>query len=375
VKIHKINALTNNLGGLVRIIGEKGGKMKMKKTFKNLLLVFLLILGGVTLLACGGTKALAKEEDAYMIQAVSAANMSASAATLQAAPNVSLDSSGKGIDASLRTSIESNLAEKVTQLIDEQLKMLETFLENVEIKHSDSDRDGFEKMASYTSTDLEGNTVKYVLYYNVIEHEVEDDEIETEFKGLLVITMGDSVREVPIDGEVEIENGEKEVKVVHEANGVKVEVKSKVQAGEREFEYKVQNDHGLDHEFKLKIKNEKGKMVLEIETEVGNSEVKIKLQTRTQTRDRKHIDVDLELEDFDVVVGTLDSDLEAELIIDSSGEEVVCTYKFEGKFKFKSRLTGVEQESEFNFQHEYRHQKGKNNQQGNPNNTNDEPAN
>ena len=51
----------------------------MKKTLRKILLVLLLILGGVSLLACkktGAIKSLVKDEDAYMVQAVSAANMS-----------------------------------------------------------------------------------------------------------------------------------------------------------------------------------------------------------------------------------------------------------------------------------------------------------
>ncbi|HHT82674.1 MAG TPA: hypothetical protein GX003_04495, partial [Acholeplasmataceae bacterium] len=57
----------------------------MKKTLRKILLVLLLILGGVSLLACkktGAIKSLVKDEDAYMVQAVSAANMSQGAATL-----------------------------------------------------------------------------------------------------------------------------------------------------------------------------------------------------------------------------------------------------------------------------------------------------
>ncbi len=337
----------------------------MKKTFKNLLLVLLLVLGGVTLLACnksGSVKALAKDEDAYMVQAVSAANMSQAAATMNANPAVTLENKGGiNIETNIKAAIESNLADSLVDVIDQQLAMLDTFLQNIEIKHGKSDREGFEKMASYTSQDLEGNTVSYKLYYNVTEHEVEDDgETETEFRGVLVITRGENVKELPIDGEIEIdpEDGEKELTVVHEANGVKVEVKSKVKAGEREFEYCVDPEVGQKLEFKLKIKNQKGKMALEIETKIGKSEVKMKLQVRSQEKDRKQLHVELELDDFDVVVGTLESDLDVEINVDSSGEEVVSTYKFQGKFKFKSKVGGAETESEFDFQHQNRHRKG-----------------
>lgn len=337
----------------------------MKKTFKNLLLVLLLVLGGVTLLACnksGSVKALAKDEDAYMVQAVSAANMSQAAATMNANPAVTLENKGGiNIETNIKAAIESNLADSLVDVIDQQLAMLDTFLQNIEIKHDKSDREGFEKMASYTSQDLEGNTVSYKLYYNVTEHEVEDDgETETEFRGVLVITRGENVKELPINGEIEVdpEDGEKELTVVHEANGVKVEVKSKVKGGEREFEYCVDPEVGQKLEFKLKIKNQKGKMALEIETKIGKSEVKMKLQVRSQEKDRKQLHVELELDDFDVVVGTLESDLDVEINVDSSGEEVVSTYKFQGKFKFKSKVGGAETESEFDFQHQNRHRKG-----------------
>ena len=227
----------------------------MKKTLRKILLVLLLILGGVSLIACkknGAIKSLAKDEDAYMVQAVSAANMSQGAATLNSnAPQVTLaNSTGPKIN---QQAIEVSLADSLVGVIDQQLLMLETFLQNVEIKHSDSNREGYEKMATYDSKDLLGADVNYVMHYNVTEHEV-----ETEFKGLLVITVGETVKELLIDGQVEIDpvDGEKELTVIHEANDIKVEVSSKLQKGEREFQYIVDPKVGQKLEFKLKMKKE-----------------------------------------------------------------------------------------------------------------------
>jgi len=322
----------------------------MKKTLRKILLVLLLILGGVSLLACkknGAIKSLAKDEDAYMVQAVSAANMSQGAATLNSnAPQVTLaNSTGPKIN---QQAIEVSLADSLVGVIDQQLLMLETFLQNVEIKHSDSNREGYEKMATYDSKDLLGADVNYVMHYNVTEHEV-----ETEFKGLLVITVGETVKELLIDGQVEIDpvDGEKELTVIHEANDIKVEVSSKLQKGEREFQYIVDPKVGQKLEFKLKIKNEKGKLVLELETKIGDAEVEMKLHMTNDEAAKKEILVELEIEEFDVVIGTLESELEVLVTIENTTHTITTTYKFKGSFKFTAKVGGAVMESELDFSH------------------------
>jgi hypothetical protein len=324
--------------------------VKMKKTLRKILLVLLLILGGVSLIACkknGAIKSLAKDEDAYMVQAVSAANMSQGAATLNSnAPQVTLaNSTGPKIN---QQAIEVSLADSLVGVIDQQLLMLETFLQNVEIKHSDSNREGYEKMATYDSKDLLGADVNYVMHYNVTEHEV-----ETEFKGLLVITVGETVKELLIDGQVEIDpvDGEKELTVIHEANDIKVEVSSKLQKGEREFQYIVDPKVGQKLEFKLKIKNEKGKLVLELETKIGDAEVEMKLHMTNDEAAKKEILVELELEEFDVVIGTLESELEVLVTIENTTHTITTTYKFKGSFKFTAKVGGAVMESELDFSH------------------------
>lgn len=322
----------------------------MKKTLRKILLVLLLILGGVSLIACkknGAIKSLAKDEDAYMVQAVSAANMSQGAATLNSnAPQVTLaNSTGPKIN---QQAIEVSLADSLVGVIDQQLLMLETFLQNVEIKHSDSNREGYEKMATYDSKDLLGADVNYVMHYNVTEHEV-----ETEFKGLLVITVGETVKELLIDGQVQIDpvDGEKELTVIHEANDIKVEVSSKLQKGEREFQYIVDPKVGQKLEFKLKIKNEKGKLVLELETKIGDAEVEMKLHMTNDEAAKKEILVELELEEFDVVIGTLESELEVLVTIENTTHTITTTYKFKGSFKFTAKVGGAVMESELDFSH------------------------
>ncbi|HHT82727.1 MAG TPA: hypothetical protein GX003_04760 [Acholeplasmataceae bacterium] len=282
-----------------------------------------------------------------MVQAVSAANMSQGAATLNSnASQVTLaNSTGPQIN---QQAIEVNLADSLVGVIDQQLLMLETFLQNVEIKHSDSNREGYEKMATYDSKDLLGADVNYVMHYNVTEHEV-----ETEFKGLLVITVGKTVKELLIDGQVEIDpvDGEKELTVIHEANDIKVEVSSKLQKGEREFQYIVDPKVGQKLEFKLKIKNEKGKLVLELETKIGDAEVEMKLHMTNDEAAKKEILVELELEEFDVVIGTLESELEVLVTIENTTHTITTTYKFKGSFKFTAKVGGAVMESELDFSH------------------------
>lgn len=89
-----------------------------------------------------------------MVQAVSAANMSSAAATVSQDPSVTLaNTGGVNIETNIKAGIESNLADSLVEVIDQLLLMLNTFLQNVEIKHADSDRQDYEKLSSYESTD------------------------------------------------------------------------------------------------------------------------------------------------------------------------------------------------------------------------------
>jgi hypothetical protein len=374
VKNHKINAFTNKTRYFVRIIGEKGGKMIMKKTFKNLLLVFLLILGGVTLLACdgvGGKGSLAKDEDAFMVQAVSAANMSSGGMSLSTNQNVSLDASNANnpLTSGVELTIENALGEGLAELVNEQLKMVQDFLTNIEIKHKKNDSTDpqlakYEKIAYYDTVDLLGVSIDYKMYYTVTEHEeeVEEDgevEVETEFDGLLVITVGKNVRKLVVHGEVEVEtdakgNVEKELKVIHEyATGV-VEISSKVEKGEREFTFKVDDNITGEIEFKLEIENKRSGVVLKIETkfEVGAKESELKLEFELKDgKNGKEVHIKLEIENLEIpIIGKIEADLEATLVVEDATEVVKLNFTFNGNVKY-TPLTGAVQDLDLDFTH------------------------
>lgn len=186
----------------------------MKKTFRYLIFVFLLVLGGVTLAACGTNKALAKEEDAFMVQAVQASSMSGNTSAY-IDDNITV-ASDTTISTEIKTEIKNALAEGLAEQIDELLAQIETMIDSIEITHGESDREGYEKMMSYSQVNLKGEKVEYILYYNVTDYEEEDDddelEIEIEYKGVLVIKANGAEVEHEVTGEVEIEEGERSIK-------------------------------------------------------------------------------------------------------------------------------------------------------------------
>ncbi len=346
----------------------------MKKTFKNLLLVFLLILGGVTLLACdgvGGKGSLAKDEDAFMVQAVSAANMSSGGMSLSTNQNVSLDASNANnpLTSGVELTIENALGEGLAELVNEQLKMVQDFLTNIEIKHKKNDSTDpqlakYEKIAYYDTVDLLGVSIDYKMYYTVTEHEeeVEEDgevEVETEFDGLLVITVGKNVRKLVVHGEVEVEtdakgNVEKELKVIHEyATGV-VEISSKVEKGEREFTFKVDDNITGEIEFKLEIENKRSGVVLKIETkfEVGAKESELKLEFELKDgKNGKEVHIKLEIENLEIpIIGKIEADLEATLVVEDATEVVKLNFTFNGNVKY-TPLTGAVQDLDLDFTH------------------------
>lgn len=342
----------------------------MKKTFKNLLLVFLLLIGGVTLLACNkNAGGLAKDEDAFMVQAVSAANMG-SGVTLSNNNNVTLDASGaNAVTGGAQVSIENLLGESLAEMVNEQLKMVQDFLANIEIKHKDNDSTDpalskYEKVAYYEIVDLLGNAHDYKMYYTVTEHEkeVESDgevEVETEFDGTLVITIGNYVKKTVVHGEIEVEtdaqgNVEKELKVIHEYATGKVEIGSKVEKGERKFFFKVDDDVTGQIEFKLEIESRKGGVLLKIESEfeLGGKESEIKLEFEAKDgKDGKEVLIKLELEELEIpIIGKIEADLEATLVVVEAAEAINLNFTFKGDVKY-TPLTGVQQELKLDFAH------------------------
>lgn len=332
----------------------------MKKTFKSLLLVFLLVLGGVALVACGNNKALAKDEDAYMVQAVSAVNMGqAGSQTVKSSPNITVDSSETVIDTNIKVEIETNISEQLTEAIDNQLKMLENLLDSIEITHGDSDRDDYEKMSKYSSNDLTGEKVEYTLYYKITEEEIEEDEHEIEFKGLLIVKRGDDEpQEFVVEGEIEIEDGEKEITIIRKFDDGNSEIKisSKLTHGVRKFKYVVDVMGAPKLEFELKVNNQNNNIKLEIETKFGESVVKINMFAKNAGKNRE-VKLEIELDDFDVLIGEVEADIDINLTITTGDEEVVYNYHFTGEVKFKSHIGGGEVKFEMNHKAQARHNK------------------
>ena len=334
-------------------MGERKGRI-MKKSLKYLVLTLLVILGGVALAGCGSKEALAKEEDAFMIQAVSATSADV-AKEAKVDPSLTADSSGK---ITIGADVDVKLGEGVTEIIDDLLAQIEALVDSIEIKHEQSDREGYEKLMSYSQTNLKGEKVEYKLYYNITDYEEDDDdelEIEIEYKGLLIITIGEETYEYPVEGEVEIEEGERVTKVVRENEDGKVTIKSKMEKGSRKFEYKIEPKVGVTTEFELEIKNTRNGVKIEIETKVGKSELKFKFHI-TKNKEVRNVKVEVELDDFNIFIGEIDAKLNVDVKITKNQNQFKHQFKIQGKFKFKSLISDDEVESQLNFETETTHE-------------------
>lgn len=325
----------------------------MKKSIKYLFLLVTLILGGIGLVACNKEKVLAKEEDAYMMQAVSAVNIGGNSQSVSN-PNVRLDSDNSFVvefENQFKLQVEAELGEVLAETVDLQLKLVEDFLTSIEITHGDSDREGYEHMSQYESLDLLGRKVKYTLHYKVVEvEEDDDDEVEIEYIGVLVTEIEDQEPvEHFVNGEVEIEDGERKTSVEYQYMGGKVEIKSSVKNGERKFEYKIENDRDFDYEFELKIKNQRDGIYLEIETEIGDSEVKFEFVIR-EVNNVKRVEIKIEIEEFKILGISLEGDIKTILVITTNETEIIHNYNFDGELEVKEGSNQIKWDFEFDYE-------------------------
>lgn len=323
----------------------------MKKSFRYLIFVFLLVLGGVTLAACGTNKALAKEEDAFMVQAVQASSMSGNTSAY-IDDNITVDSDTT-ISTEIKTEIKNALAEGLAEQIDELLAQIETMIDSIEITHGESDREGYEKMMSYSQVNLKGEKVEYILYYNVTDYEEEDDddelEIEIEYKGVLVIKANGAEVEHEVTGEVEIEEGERVTKVYRENNGDKIKIESKVEGGQRKFKYVIESRLGFKQEFELEYKETRGGVKLEVELKIDDMELEYEIHIRKDGDVRK-ITLKIELAKFELgEFGKAEGKLEVELRIHKNENGNKHQYRIKGEYKVKTIL-GTEIETDIDLE-------------------------
>lgn len=226
-------------------------------------------------------------------------------------------------------------------------------IDSIEITHGESDREGYEKMMSYSQVNLKGEKVEYTLYYNVTDYEEEDDddelEIEIEYKGVLVIKANGAEVEHEVTGEVEIEEGERVTKVYRENNGDKIKIESKVEGGQRKFKYVIESRLGFKQEFELEYKETRGGVKLEVELKIDDMELEYEIHIRKDGNVRK-ITLKIELDKFELgEFGKAEGKLEVELRIHKNENGNKHQYRIKGEYKVKTIL-GTEIETDIDLE-------------------------
>lgn len=289
---------------------------------KKLAVFALFIVGAVGLSACalnsiGTTAVFDTTEDIYAFSAISSTNLLVS------------QRSDQNTSVALPLSVEDTpLVELQIDDINKYLNMMEKFLGGdgaYTITQETSDRLEYQFKVTFVAKDILGNDVSYVLYYSEItelvntpveldqsdsdnedddanESDTEDDanELDNEFEddfslsgegvqlqGLLVVNDVEYI----ITGKKVVSGDEEKVEIIStmdEANYVKVV--SKLEDGERKFNYTVVSEGVITSQSKIKVEEEQnekkvvldfisgedtGHYVFKQETENGQSVIKI----------------------------------------------------------------------------------------------------
>ncbi len=237
--------------------------------------LFSLILVA-TLAACTGLNgevgfALTSDKDVMSFQALSTAEL---LSNIQPATTQSMDASG--------TSVLSTEVDVTIDQIQPYLELFEQLLtqnNGLTVVTEVSDLPEYETKQVFTVTDILGNQVTYVMYYNTIMvvddnvdetdevDETEDTEQEYRIEGIMI--YGDITYQIV--GEYEVEGEESELKFksyVDELNYV--ESKYEVESEEIKFEFQVVTNGIVINESNIKIENEDDELKIKLEYVSGS---------------------------------------------------------------------------------------------------------
>lgn len=247
---------------------------------KKIVILFLSVFEFAVLTACNfqitNNEVLASNEDIYLFSAVSSTSL--------------LPTNSTPTQVSMKLSdTDETLVENEVEDINKYLQMMEQFLgENngLSTEIVESDRAEYQNKVVFTTVDLLGNQIVYVLYYNeeiltedndidnpeeVIttdmtteENEEEDvsestekeeisDNQETRISGILIMNGN----EYQVLGKKEIEEDESKIKMISYLDDNNyVTVVSKVEDNERKYQYEVVTDGVVTMKSKVKFEEE-----------------------------------------------------------------------------------------------------------------------
>lgn len=321
---------------------------------KKLALILTTFLIAVGVLACGAPSNLdvfGENADIYAFSAISSVDLLASPQT---------QTTSDALAVTLADEADPIVADELDEL-NRYLNMMEKFLgesNGFTFVAEASDRPEYAHKIVYSTVDMAGDAVVYILYFNEVlddesvatsmtdlgetttepeeedeeeteaeeEDETDEDEFEnqeTRITGILVI--GDL--EYAVEGKKEIEENEEKIRIRSELDELNyVEVVSKIEDGERKFEYTVSVD-GVVSISKVKIEQEDNEQKIVLKFVSG--EAKGEYTFKQETEDGETIlKIAYKLEDNGV---TEEGEIKVLVVVDPVTGETTYSYLLKSK--------------------------------------------
>lgn len=225
----------------------------------------------------------------------------------------------------------SELTEEQLATVNSYMALVENLLANGGLSAicTESDREGYEIREEVSFSDLAGNVISYVMYYNsTLDYtEIDDDETESRYSisGVMVIDGVDYA----LEGYTETETSEKENESesyfkVTLADGSYIVMEQEVEDDETSLVYKVVKDKQVVEKIKFEYETEHGETELKMCVEKDGVKTELKFKEETE-QDKKVIKVT-------VVEGESKTTFKIEVTQDEEGNDVYH-YTFGDKVK------------------------------------------
>ena len=187
----------------------------------------------------------------------------------------------------------NELTEEQLATVNGYMGLVENLLANGGLSYisMESDREGYETKQVISFSDLEGNVITYVMYFNstldYVETDFDDDEEETEAKYTIegIMIIGDV--EYVLEGYSEVETSDKESETetyfkVTLADGSYIIMEQEAEADETELVYKVVSDKKVVEKIKFETEIENGETEIKMTVEKDGVKTSLKFAEETE---------------------------------------------------------------------------------------------
>jgi len=170
----------------------------------------------------------------------------------------------------------------------EYVKGLSSLVQDIENKFivTESDKTEYATKIVYHGQDMEGKDETYVIYYNELPIQTQDDdkdldEVETTLTGVAYV----GTKEYIVTGSKEIEQNEVEIELQIKYNQDNyIEISQEKENDEIEYEYKVVKNNQMVKEFGVEFKTRDNRTSIEIEEEVNGLEREIEIYQTSEDK-------------------------------------------------------------------------------------------